>query len=496
MNLLFSKLKSKIINNPYSGRYVLGGLGILLILVFLLHKETNIVTTTVSYRELGNSVDLFGRIESNQESDIYPQVSGVISSVFVKPGDTVNQGQLLFQLESSEVEAEVASAYANLRAQQARANITKLEYEETAENLVLTKSRLDLAVQNTLQDLLSGDLQAYTKDQDVESPTISGTYSHTEMGNYFIEIYPSRSDSGYSFRYSGLETGSGTVQYEQASPLGTRGLYITFTQNSEYLGVDWVVPIPNIRSPKYTTLKSAYDDAVKNRDEVLNTNQSAVAKKQIEFGNLEGSLSGAQLEQSRAQYTAAIAKRNLYYIRAPFSGIIGYVDEKAKIGQLVGSETRLASVVNNSGFKVRIKIPEQSILRLTEGMPAKVTLDADNNISLAGVLQNISYTDSEIEGSRIYEGEVAITETKDSIFLRSGLAAFVSIETAKPKTVLAIPETAVIKISEQTYVSVQDKAGDFSNKLVVLGDIKSNGLVQVLSGLNNGDVVNVAPEVK
>ncbi len=238
---------------------------------------------------------------------------------------------------------------------------------------------------------------------------------------------------------------------------------------------------------------------MRNRDEELNTVRANANIKSIETGDITSSLADAELAQARAQYQLAIARRDQYRIRAPFAGVVGFIGEEVRPGELIQANTRAASVVNNKGFQVRVKVPERSVLRITEGLDAKITLDADQSIVLDGKLITLSQSDSELEGSRVYEGIVTILQPEKSddtetptINLRTGLGARVSIQLSEPKNVLAIPESAIRKEGEQSFVSVQDSSGDFTDRIVVPGTVRSNGYVEILSGLSDGEIIRAS----
>ena len=75
--------------------------------------------------------DIFSAtIEGRQDVEIYPQLSGKISKVCIKEGQTVKQGQLLFIIDQVPYEAALRMATANVHAAQAALETARLEREQ------------------------------------------------------------------------------------------------------------------------------------------------------------------------------------------------------------------------------------------------------------------------------------------------------------------------------------------------------------------------------
>ena len=71
--------------------------------------------TKIQTRSFEKSIQAEGTLLSDNYIQIKPQTSGLISKVFVKAGDTVNAGDLLFTLENQEELAELKTAEEELK---------------------------------------------------------------------------------------------------------------------------------------------------------------------------------------------------------------------------------------------------------------------------------------------------------------------------------------------------------------------------------------------
>ena len=71
--------------------------------------------TKIQRRSFEESIQAEGMLLSDNYIQNKPQTSGMISKVFVKAGDTVNAGDLLFTLENQEELAELKTAEEELK---------------------------------------------------------------------------------------------------------------------------------------------------------------------------------------------------------------------------------------------------------------------------------------------------------------------------------------------------------------------------------------------
>jgi RND family efflux transporter MFP subunit len=73
-------------------------------------KSTDVSTTVVKAGTFTNYVQIQGHIDAKDNVMAYPQQSGVITAIYVKPGDHVSKGQVLVQLDNSVAVQNIAQA--------------------------------------------------------------------------------------------------------------------------------------------------------------------------------------------------------------------------------------------------------------------------------------------------------------------------------------------------------------------------------------------------
>ncbi|HEV8677403.1 MAG TPA: biotin/lipoyl-binding protein, partial [Candidatus Paceibacterota bacterium] len=122
--------------------------------------ETRYVLGTVSRGTIVASVTASGQVAASRSVDIKPDVTGTITYVAVKPGDTVKQGQLLASLDSSDAQKAVRDAQNDLET--AQLQLQKLQ--EPASGLTLVQAQNAVT---TAQDSLAKDYT--TSETDIVS---------------------------------------------------------------------------------------------------------------------------------------------------------------------------------------------------------------------------------------------------------------------------------------------------------------------------------------
>jgi membrane fusion protein (multidrug efflux system) len=73
-------------------------------------KSTDVSTYTVKTGNFTNYVQIQGRIDAQDNVTAYSQSPGVITALYVKPGQHVNKGQVLVQLDNSVLNQNIAQA--------------------------------------------------------------------------------------------------------------------------------------------------------------------------------------------------------------------------------------------------------------------------------------------------------------------------------------------------------------------------------------------------
>lgn len=469
-------------------------------------QQVEYVTTVVERGNVERLVSVSGVIQAEQSAELAFPTTGIVSAVNVKKGDAVTAGDVLVTLEARALQADRQDAVAALtRAIASRDELLAGPQSEsrdaTAETVAFKATSLETIkatqadlVDNAYRTLLSSGLTAISLDNedDAVAPEISGTYSCDEEGVYDIEMYGSGTNSGYSFRLSGLESGIYNASTDQAISFGECGLWILFDATSEYRNSAWAISIPNKNSSVYTTNRNNYTLAKTQAESAI-----TLAEQDLELAKANAvSTNAPARSESVARANADIASANARIaridaqiadrtIRAPFAGTIVEIDVLP--GETV-TTVPVVTILAASDFELTARIPEIDIGKLETGQSVRAVFDARSGETLQGSVDFISLQATEIDGVAYYEAIITLEATP--VWMRSGLNADIDIIITNTTDSLRIPKRFVTE-TEGVY-EVITKNGELLSSTTINVVLEGNDGFIAITGVNEGDVI-VAP---
>jgi membrane fusion protein, multidrug efflux system len=199
----------------------------------------------------------------------------------------------------------------------------------------------------------------------------------------------------------------------------------------------------------------------------------------------------AEYERDRAAHDAARAQLDqlrtrlgFSVIRAPSAGVV--TAKTVEAGDVVSPQTRLFEIADISTLVVPVRVSELDVVRLSAGDAVRVTLDAYPERPLEGRIRRVF--PSADPATRLVPVEVALTGGAAGV-ARPGFMARVSLALGTREGVLLVPQSAVVGAAgAQAVFVVADGAAE--RRPVVTG-LTSQGLVEIVSGVEEGDPVVV-----
>lgn len=495
MNKSFpEKIKSLLKAFTSRKRYWMGAI-LLLLVVFIVFKNSNntsdIIIEPVVKGSIQKTVVATGEVTSETDLNLSFDQGGEVKDVRVKVGDKVKKGQILATLDQKDEQAELTQARGSLLVAQAnykKAFRTLESAEGSLENVI---DQQNVLVKNAERTLLSDELEAIPESEDSGSslaPTVSGVYNSTIQGNYIITMYASNATSGYSFKFTGLEKGSGTVSTTSSVLLGTRGLYIKWPEDFEG-GESWIVSVPNKRSSSYVTNLNTYNLAVETQKTEVDKATRSILEKKAEFslGNIESEIAYAEVISAQGKFESATAKIEKKILRAPVDGTITTI--AIKIGELAQSDESAMVLQDVSNLYFEGIVNEENISLVKDGQSATIVLDAFGDTKILNAIVK------EVDLSATKNADVVnykITATfEDSSEIKAGMTATATVLIDKKEDTLSIPVRAVYQENGTSFVYVvtDDEKKKYERRTVTTGLLADGVLQEILTGLSLGESV-------
>ena len=311
--------------------------------------EPSTSATPVSAAPVGIIAE--GNLQPAQAANLSFQVRGMVDEINVKIGDPVSKGNVLARLgNASQAEAQLASA--NL----------ELVSAQQALNELLDTSGADLA--QVVIDLKEAR-KVYDKAEDyLKYLQDSKKVPQTDTRVFLIQTW-----KGYQYQYK-------TKNFKGPAP------------------EDWIIEAENdlaLKKAKLEELQNTYDRMQDGAD----MDQLALLE--------------ARLENAKAQVAAAESNLSNYVLTAPFDGIVA--DVAVEIGEQVGAESRAVSIVNTSSWVIETSdITELEVVDVAVGQNVTFTADALRDVSMNGVVTEISQSSFVENGDVIYTVRIAASD--------------------------------------------------------------------------------------
>ena len=137
-------------------------------------------------------------------------------------------------------------------------------------------------------------------------------------------------------------------------------------------------------------------------------------------------------------------------------------------------------------FEIEVNIYEEDVVKINPGNPVDISLIAFPGQVFKGQVISIDPSEKLIEGVVYYKTIIHSEELPAGI--QPGMTADLLINTASKENVLAIPNEAIQKGDDKLRVEILD-GNSIKEREIEIGFEGSNGLVEVVSGLKEGDQI-------
>ncbi len=185
---------------------------------------------------------------------------------------------------------------------------------------------------------------------------------------------------------------------------------------------------------------------------------------------------------AEAAYTEAQTMLDYTTITAPFSGVI--TEKIANIGDLASPGKLLLQMENSDALQVLAQVPEALLLKVAVGDTLSVDIPAANLI-LTGEVAEVAPAANPM--SRTAPVKINILSGPD---LRVGQFARIALE-GSGETTLMMSESGILVKGQMEIVFVVDIKEKIARMRLVTTGVSYDGEVEILSGLDPGDLVAI-----
>ena len=470
---------------------------------------TNALYTPVQVERKDITVSVSGTatVEPNDAYQVTALVNGEILDAPFEEGDTVEEGALLYTIDSGDVQnsiqrAQIAVDQANLSYQDALDGeadltvtasasgvITNLHVEE-GDSLTMGGAVADIVDRDTVELKVPFHSQAAAQLSvgQTAQVTVSGTVETFNGTVTAISAADEVTSGGALVR---------TVTIELSNP---GGITENDTGTASINGQACAGTGPfSYRSSKTVTASAAGDVSgltVREGDrvtegQVLCTLSGSSTESQIENARLN-------LESAQLSLQSAIDSLDSYTITSPISGTV--VEKNFKAGDKLESAASgyLAVIYDLSSLKLEMAVDELYIGQIQVGQTVKITAEALEGQTFTGTVSRININGTTLNGVTSYPVTITIEEPGD---LLPGMNVNAEILVEHAEDVLAVPVSAVQRGNTVLIPGEGAIGKDGSidpSKLVEQGVTlgrNDEDYIEITGGLSEGDTVVVRQEI-
>ncbi len=187
----------------------------------------------------------------------------------------------------------------------------------------------------------------------------------------------------------------------------------------------------------------------------------------------------ATAASARAAANEAGASVGDRVIRAPFSGQVSL--RRISVGAVVTAGDEIATISDLSSIKLDFTIPETMLANVSRGQTITAKAAAYRDALFSGRIEAI---DPVVNVATRTATLRAIIPNRDGV-LKPGMLLTVTIE-SNPRTALAVPELALVREGDTSFVYIID-AKNKAKRTPVRTGARDGNLVEILEGLKAGD---------
>ena len=407
-------------------------------------------TYTVQRGHIAEQVKFTGRIASVEEEQLYFKTDGRVAEVKVKQGDQVKKGEVLAELEISDLLNQLAQAKVSLETAQMRLNSAEASSSEQR-----TRAEIDLEVAR----LRLAQAQA----QDPAAAVAIAKHRLEQANNSLWSAQVSRDATCGQSRGADCDRAQAAVNSAEASVRIAEIEYDLAVRSQSARVYDLQILEQNVRLAELNLQKAKAGEV----DSVL---AQDVAKAQLVVDRLEAQVADARLV-------------------APFDGEVTMVGAYA--GRTVTAYRPVISVAAPGALEISADLTSDTMSKLSIGQSCSITIVNYPAKEFHGTIRRLPYpygTGGSTSAGAVEEDRSTRVSIDDAdVTLEKGALVRVTVTLQEKDDVLWLPPEAIRTFQGKDFVLVL--AGEGQQRVPVKIGIKGEDRVEILSGLEEGQVV-------
>ena len=472
-------------------------------------SATSYTTAEVTRMDVSSSITGSGTLEAADSYSVTTLIEGSILTADFEEGDEVEEGTILYTIDSSDASNSLEQAEISLNQAQRSYN----NQLESQEDLIITAPvsgqvySIDVEVGD---DVTAGETVATIRDSQTMSLEVS--FPADAATSFYV------GQSATVTLDSTFETLTGTISKISGTDTVLTGNVIVRTVTIDVSNPGGLSTEQTASAAVGTATSTASGTFTYKEEETVTAEVSGEVSSirvsegdQVSSGqtlivltsdDLDDSLQSASESLRNAEISLENQYENLddYTITSPIKGTI--VDKNYNAGETTEANQVLCTIYDLSYLTMTLSVDELDIASIEVGQSVSIVADAVEDTTYTGTVTKVSVAGTSSGSATTYPVTIRIDETDG---LLPGMSVDATIELASAEDVLAIPSAALNRgdtvlvtadspsAANGTLVESTTEDGEDYYSVEVTTGVSGDDYIEIVSGLQEGDTVVYIP---
>lgn len=471
--------------------------------------ETVYTTAAVERMDVNSSITGSGTLEAADSYSVSTLVEGTILTAAFEEGDQVEEGTVLYTIDSSDAASSLEQAQISL-------NQSERSYQNTMESLEDLTVTAPVSGQVYSIDVEAGDEvsagQQVATVRDSKTMSLEVTFPADDAASFYV------GQSASVTLDSTFETLTGSISKIAGNDTVLTGNVIVRSVTIDVSNPGGLSTEQSASAAVGTVTSTGSGTFTYKAEEAVTAQVSGtVASIQVSEGqqvsknqalvvltsdDLDDQVQSAQdsLRNAQISYEKQTEQLEDYTVTAPITGTI--VDKNYNAGETSEANQVLCSIYDLSYLTMTLSVDELDISDIAVGQTVTITADAVEGRTYTGTVTKVSVAGTSSGSATTYPVTIRIDDTDG---LLPGMSVDAIIELAAAQDVLAIPSAALNRgntvlvtagspsAAGGTLVEATTEDGEDYYSVEVTTGVIGDSYIEIVSGLQEGDTVVYIP---
>ena len=463
----------------------------------------------VERMDVNSSITGSGTLEAADSYSVSTLVEGTILTAAFEEGDQVEEGTVLYTIDSSDAASSLEQAQISL-------NQSERSYQNTMESLEDLTVTAPVSGQVYSIDVEAGDEvsagQQVATVRDSKTMSLEVTFPADDAASFYV------GQSASVTLDSTFETLTGSISKIAGNDTVLTGNVIVRSVTIDVSNPGGLSTEQSASAAVGTVTSTGSGTFTYKAEEAVTAQVSGtVASIQVSEGqqvsknqalvvltsdDLDDQVQSAQdsLRNAQISYEKQTEQLEDYTVTAPITGTI--VDKNYNAGETSEANQVLCSIYDLSYLTMTLSVDELDISDIAVGQTVTITADAVEDRTYTGTVTKVSVAGTSSGSATTYPVTIRIDDTDG---LLPGMSVDATIELAAAQDVLAIPSAALNRgntvlvtagspsAANGTLVEATTEDGEDYYSVEVTTGVIGDSYIEIVSGLQEGDTVVYIP---